>query len=367
MMDTARDYYEILGVPKGSSLDEVKKAYRKLVMKHHPDRVSVDKKKEAEEKFKEISEAYAVLSDSKKKQLYDQYGHAGIDARYTTEDIFKGADFSSIFEGMGGIGDIFEHIFSDSGSVFGGGFTGQGGRRRKVGEDLQTRVRISLEEAAEGVEKEITFPRYDNCFRCSGRGAEPGSAKTTCPTCRGSGAVRGGLGFISFSQTCSDCQGEGRVIKNKCRQCYGQGRIKNKKTLKVNIPQGVDSDSILRLSQEGNYWSDGRGDLYIHIEVKPHSVFTREGNNLHCKIKLSLVKAILGSEIEVPTLGGKVKMKIPAGTQANTVFRLKNKGLANLRTKRPGDELVEVEIEIPQRLSLRERKLIEEWARLRKE
>lgn len=368
MMSTARDYYEILGVSKGVSEDEIKNAYRKLVMQHHPDRVPPEKKQEAEEKFKEISEAYAVLSDPQKRKLYDQYGHAGIDSRYTTEDIFRGADFSSIFGKGRGFESIFEHIFSDFGfDPFGGGASRRS-RAKRTGEDIQMRASITLEEASFGAEKEISFYRYDNCPRCSGSGAEPGSVRKVCPSCKGRGAVSSGLGgFISFSQTCPTCRGEGKVIKNPCRECSGNGRIRTRKNLKVTIPQGVDTGSVLRLKSEGQAGSGGRGDLYLHIEVKSHPLFVREGDNIRCRVKLSVLKALLGSEIEVPTLAGRVKMKIPAGTQPNTVFRLKGKGIVSLNTKRLGDELVEVDIEIPQRLSSAERRILEEWAALRKE
>jgi len=367
MMSTARDYYEILGIPKGSGVDEVKRAYRKLVMKCHPDRVAPEKKKEAEEKFKEISEAYAVLSDSKKKQLYDQYGHAGIDARYTTEDIFKGADFSSIFGG--GFGDIFENLFSGFGSDAFSGSTGaaRGRYGTRVGEDTQLQLLISLEEASSGTEEDVAFSRYDSCLHCNGSGAEPGSSKITCSTCGGQGAVRSGMGFISFSQTCPTCQGEGKIIKNSCRQCSGRGRVKSKKTLKVNIPKGVDTGSILRLRGEGNFAGEGRGDLFLHIKVRNHPVFAREGDDVKCKIKISIFQAILGTEIEVPVLNGKAMMKIPAGTQPNTVFRLKGKGIVSLRTKQLGDELIEVEIDVPRKLSSKERKLFMEIAKLRNE
>ena len=363
-MSTQRDYYDILGIPKGAGDDEVKKAYRQMAMKYHPDRVPAEEKKKAEERFKEISEAYAVLSDSQKKQLYDQYGHAGIDSRYTTEDIFRGTDFSSIFGGTGGLGDIFEQFFGDSGlDVFGGRSTSRG--RRRTGEDIQLQVNISLEEVSSGVEKDITFTRYDKCSSCNGSGIEAGSSKTVCPTCRGTGQVRAGLGgFISFAQTCPNCGGEGRVIKNPCRSCSGRGRIRGNKKLKVSIPKGVDTGSILRLKNEGNFAGSGRGDLYVYINVRPHPVFVRDRDNIHYKTKVGVLQAVLGSEIDVSTLYGKVKMKIPAGTQPNTVFRLKNKGVANLRNTRLGDQLVVVEIEIPKKLSFREKRLFNELAKL---
>ena len=366
MSSTTRDYYKILGLSKGSSVEEIKKAYRQMVMKHHPDRVPQDQKKEAEEKFKEISEAYAVLSDSQKKQLYDQYGHAGIDSRYSTEDIFRSADFSSIFGGAGGgFSNIFEHIFSDFGSDIFGSSSGRRGRR--VGEDIQLKLSVSLEEVNSGTQKDVSFQRYDNCSRCSGSGAEPGSSMITCSACRGAGAVRAGLGFISFSQTCPECGGEGKIVKNRCKQCVGRGRVKTKKNLRITVPQGVGTGSVLRLRGEGSFAGAGRGDLYIYIDVKSHLLFSRDGDDIRCEVKVSVLQAILGSEIEVPTLNGKVKMKIPPGTQPHTVFRLKNKGIGNLHSKRPGDEYVVVNVNVPTRLSGRERRLLEEWAKFRKE
>jgi len=363
-MSTSKDYYDILGLSKGTGVDEIKKAYRALVMKHHPDRVAPAKKKEAEERFKEISEAYAVLSDSQKKQLYDQYGHAGIDSRYTTEDIFRGADFSSIFGGSGGLGDIFEQLFGGSGfDTFGGRSTSRG--RRRTGEDIQLQVTITLEEVSRGVEKDITFTRYDKCSSCNGSGVAAGSSKEVCFTCKGAGTVRAGLGgFISFAQTCPNCGGEGKVIKNPCRSCSGRERIRGNKKLKVSIPKGVDTGSILRLKNEGSFDGSGRGDLYVYINVRPHPAFVRDGDNIHCKTEVGVLQAVLGSEIDVPTLYGKVKMKIPAGTQPNTVFRLKNKGVASLHNRRLGDQLVVVEIEIPKKLSFREKRLFNELAKL---
>ncbi len=363
-MSTKKDYYDILGLSKGAGVDEIKKAYRQLVMKYHPDRVESAKKKEAEERFKEISEAYAVLSDPAKKQLYDQYGHAGIDSRYTTEDIFRGADFSSIFGNSGGLGDIFEQLFGGSGfDIFGGRSASRS--RRGTGEDMQLQVSISLEEVSSGVGKDITFHRHDKCKSCNGSGAATGSSKEACATCRGAGTVRAGLGgFINFAQTCPNCGGEGKVIKDPCRSCSGQGRVRGSKKLKVSIPKGVDTGSILRLRSEGNFAGSGRGDLYVYINVRPHPEFARDRDNIHCKVELGVLQAVLGAEIDVPTLYGKVKMKIPPGTQPNTVFRLKNKGVANLRSNRLGDELVVVEIKIPKKLSFRQRSLFKELAKL---
>jgi len=367
MMSTQRDYYEILGVNKGASVEEIKRAYRQLVMQYHPDRVAPEKKKEAEEKFKELSEAYAVLSDPKKKELYDQYGHSGVDSRYSTEDIFKNADFSDMFRGRGDLGSIFEDLFSGfSFEDIGGGGSGRTARRRH-GEDVHFEMAITLEEAALGTEKEISFYHYENCSQCKGTGAQPGSKKETCPTCRGRGVVSSGMGFISFSQTCPSCRGEGAIVKNRCVKCSGEARVKVKKQVKVTIPQGVDTGSILRLREEGNYGDGGFGDLYLHISVKPHHKFEREGDDIKCKITISVFKAMLGAEVEVPTLFGDVKMNIPAGTQPSSTFRLRGKGLANLRTKRLGDELVEVGIEIPKKLSLREKNLLIELAKAKGE
>lgn len=349
-------------------MEEIKKAYRQLVMQYHPDRVPPEKKKEAEEKFKELSEAYAVLSDPQKKELYDRYGHSGVDSRYSTEDIFRSANFSDIFGNMRGgsdFGSVFEDIFSDLGFDVVGGAGHRGGGRRRHGEDIHYEISVTLEEASFGAEKEISFYRYENCPQCKGTGAQPGSKKETCHTCRGRGVVSSGMGFISFSQTCPACRGEGEVIKSRCNKCSGEARVKIKKNVKVTIPQGVDTGSVLRLREEGNFGPGGFGDLYLHIEVKPHQTFTREGDDIRCKARVSIFKVLLGGEIEVPTLASSAKMNVPAGTQPNAIFRLKGKGIANLRTKRLGDQLVEVEVEIPKKLSLRERNLLVELAKER--
>ncbi len=365
---TKRDYYEILGVKKSASLDEVKKAYRELALRFHPDRVPHEQKKESEEKFKEISEAYAVLSDSQKRALYDQYGHSGIDQKYAYEDIFKGADFNSVFRDMGDFGfggGAFEEIFSDLGFDFFGGGRGVGtsGSRRR-GRDLQISVDISLEEAATGTEKTITVPRYENCATCGGSGAKPGTKKSTCPQCKGSGRTVVSNGFFQLAQACQRCRGEGSMIQSPCPDCRGEGRTKVTRKIKVKIPAGVDVGSHLRVRGEGEAGASGHGDLYVIIEIRPHAIFQRHDNNILTEITVSLSKAILGAEVEVPTLGGKVSMKIPAGTQSGKVFRLKEKGIPDLHARGIGDELVHINVEIPTRLSAEQRRLIEEYARL---
>lgn len=366
-MSVKGDYYEILGVSRNAGLDEIKKAYREMALKFHPDRVPPDQKKAAEEKFKGISEAYAVLSDSSKRQMYDQYGHSGIDQNYAQEDIFKGADFSSIFRGMeggfGGGGSIFEELFGDLGFDIGGSRHSRAQSRRR-GRDLQIALDISLEEAASGVERVITVPRYEPCTTCSGSGAKPGTKKAVCPQCRGSGKTVVSNGFFQLAQTCSRCGGEGSLISAPCPDCHGEGRVKITKKIKVKIPAGVDNGSQLRVRGEGEAGTSSRGDLYVVIEVREHSVFQRQHNDIATSVSISLTKAILGGEVEVPALDGKLMMKIPAGTQCGKTFRLKGKGLPDLHTRDIGDELVRVEIEIPTRLSLRQRQLIEEFARL---
>lgn len=366
MASTKRDYYEILGVKKSAGLDEIKKAYREMALRYHPDRVSHEQKKEAEEKFKEISEAYAVLSDSQKRALYDQYGHSGIDQRYAYEDIFKGADFSSVFEGLGDFGfggGLFDEIFGDLGFDIFGGRTRAAGRARR-GRDLEIAVDITLEEAAGGTEKMITVPRYEICSVCSGSGAKPGTKKITCPQCKGSGRLVVSSGFFQLTQTCSRCGGEGSIIQTLCPDCHGEGRTKVTRKIKVKIPQGVDAGSHLRIRGEGEAGTAGRGDLYVIIEVKPHPIFQRHNNDVVTEIAISLSKAILGAEVDVPTLNGKVKMKIPPGTQSGRIFRLKEQGIPDVHGRGVGDELIRVKVEIPTRLTAEQRRLIEEFARL---
>ncbi len=366
MMATKRDYYEILGVKKNATLDEIKKAYREMALRYHPDRVPHEQKKEAEEKFKEISEAYAVLSDAQKRALYDQYGHSGIDQKYAYEDIFKGADFGSVFQDLGDSGfggGLFDEIFSDLGYDIFGGRGRQGGRSRR-GRDLEITINVTLEEAAGGVEKTITVPRYETCSNCSGSGAKPGTRKVTCSQCKGSGRVVVSSGFFQLAQTCPRCRGEGSVIQAPCPECRGEGRTKVTRKIKVKVPPGVDTGSHLRVRGEGETGTVGRGDLYVIIEVMTHNIFQRHNNDILTEITISLAKAILGAEVEVFTLNGKVEMKIPAGTQSGRVFRLKEKGMPDVHGRGIGDELVKVNVEIPTHLTAEQRQLIEEFARL---
>ena len=348
-------------------MDEIKKAYRNLALKFHPDRVPHEQKKEAEEKFKEISEAYAVLSDTQKRSLYDQYGHSGIDQKYAYEDIFKGADFGSIFgDGKGFGGGVFDEIFGDLGfDIFGGGRRSQSRSRR--GRDIQIEVDISLEEAYTGVEKAITVPRYEICSTCQGTGAKPGSKKTTCGQCKGQGQVIMSSGFFQIRQTCPKCRGEGSFVGQPCASCHGEGRSKITRKIQVKIPAGVDSGSSLRVRQEGEAGTQGHGDLYVLINVLSNPQFERHNNDIICETKIGLATAILGGEIEVLTLSGNVKMKIPQGTQAGKIFRLKEKGMPDVHSYDRGDQLVRVNVSIPTDLTAEQRKLIEEFATLRGE
>lgn len=358
-----RDYYEILGVPKTSDLAQIKKAYRSLALKHHPDRVPEAQKKEAEEKFKEISEAYGVLSDPQKRQMYDQHGHEGIDQRYTTEDIFKNADFSSIF-GEAGLGDIFSQFFGDA--VFenmGGGRGGRGSARSR-GRDIQYETEITLEEAFSGIHKKIALPRHEHCQPCQGTGAKDGTKMKTCPTCRGQGQVVMSSGFFRMAQTCSGCGGRGKVITEHCPECHGKGAVRVTRNIEVTIPAGVDSETRLRVRGEGEVGAAGAGDLYLYINVRPHERFIREGKDVQLDLPVSYLKAALGAEVSVPTLNGSVAMKIPAGTQSGRVFRLKNKGMPDIHGGSTGDQYVRVMIQVPEKLSPEQKQLLEQLARL---
>ena len=321
-----RDYYEILGVNKDASDEEIKKAYRKLAMKHHPDRNPDNPK--AEEHFKEAKEAYEILSDASKRAAYDQYGHAGVDQQ-------------AGMGGAGGFGGGFADAFGDIfGDIFGGG-GGRGGRSNVYrGADLRYNLEISLEEAARGTETKIRIPTMEECDTCHGSGAKPGTKPETCPTCGGHGQVRMQQGFFSIQQACPKCHGSGKVIADPCPTCQGSGRVKQHKTLSVKIPSGVDEGDRIRLSGEGEAGVNGGppGDLYVVIQIKPHAVFQRDHNDLHCEMPISFTTAALGGEIEIPTLDGHAKIKIPAETQSGKVFRLRGKGIkgrAQQRSRRP--------------------------------
>jgi molecular chaperone DnaJ len=366
-MSSKRDYYEILGVKKNATSEDIKKAYRELALRHHPDRVPQEKKKEAEERFKEISEAYAVLSDPQKRALYDQYGHSGIDQKYAYEDIYRGTDFSSVFEGMGDFGlggGFFENLFGDLGFDLFGRRGRQGESAAAVrGRDLEIAVAVTLDEAFRGTEKTISVPRFETCPVCKGSGAKPGTSRTKCPECKGSGKKVVTSGIFQMAQTCPRCGGTGTVVQTPCAECHGEGRIRVTRTLTVTIPPGVDSGSRLRMRGEGEPGAKGKGDLFVVVEVQPHPSFQRQGSDLHTEVSISLPKAILGTEIQVPTLNGGVVMKIPPGTQSGSVFRLRGKGMPELRGGGAGDELVTVKVAIPGRLSADQRKLVEELAR----
>jgi len=355
-----KDYYEILGVPKSSTIADIKKAYRSLALKWHPDRVAEGEKKAAEEKFKEISEAYGVLSDAQKRQLYDQHGHAGIDQNYTSEDIFRGADFSSIFEG-GGINDILSQMFGGGGD---GGFGGGGGRRAARGRNIEYETEVTLEEAYAGVKKTLKVPRHEHCQSCNGSGAKSPNDLKTCAHCRGQGQVVMSNGLFRMAQTCPQCQGRGKTIKEFCPACQGRGVVRVTRNIEVNIPAGVDSDSQLRVRGEGEVGSGGAGDLFLFIKVVPHPVFRRNANDLHMDLRVSFVKAALGSEVPAPTVGGSVSMKIPAGTPSGKVFRIKEKGMPDVHGHSKGDLYARVMVDVPVKLTSQQKSLLEEFARL---
>lgn len=355
-MVVKHDYYEILGVSKSASNEEIKRAYRKLALQHHPDRVAPDKKKEAEEKFKEISEAYAVLSDPEKRRAYDQFGHAGIDGRYSYEDIFRGVDFESIFSDLGFGGSVFGDLFD----FFGGRTTRRRGPRR--GADLEYRLDLTLEEAAFGTEKKIDYYHTVICPTCNGEGSKPGTKKKVCPRCRGSGQIRFQQGFFSLSQTCDQCGGTGEVIAEPCSSCNGRGKVRKESEITVKIPPGVDNGTHIRVKGKGEGGEKGGppGDLYVLIHLLSHKVFQREGDNIYLEVPISFSLATLGGEIGVPTLDGKARMKIPAGTPTHKIFRLKNKGVTNLHGHGKGDEYVRVIVQVPSELTEEQKRLIKE-------
>ncbi|MEN6587376.1 MAG: molecular chaperone DnaJ [Sulfuricella sp.] len=351
-----RDYYEILGVNRDASDDELKKAYRKLAMKHHPDRNPDNPK--AEEHFKEAKEAYEILSDASKRAAYDQYGHAGVDQQAG----MGGAGGA----GMGGFADAFGDIFGD---IFGGG-GGRGGRSNVYrGADLRYNLEISLEDAARGAETKIRIPTMEKCDTCNGSGAKPGTQPVTCTTCGGHGQVRMQQGFFSIQQTCPRCHGSGKMVQSPCPSCQGAGRIKQHKTLVVKIPSGVDEGDRIRLSGEGEDGVNGGppGDLYVVIQIKPHQVFQRDHDDLHCEMPISFTVAALGGEIDIPTLDGHAKIKIPAETQSGKVFRLRGKGIKGVRSQHHGDLMCHMVVETPVSLTERQKELLRELESINQE
>jgi molecular chaperone DnaJ len=354
-MAEKEDYYEVLGVSRNASKDEIKDAYRKLAMEYHPDR---NKSPGAEEKFKQISEAYAVLSDDEKRQQYDTLGHTGFDQRYSSEDIFRGADFDSIFRDMG-FGDIFR-------TFFGGGF---GGERRNVGQDIAYDVDITVEEAARGTEKEIEIPRTEKCSVCGGSGAAPGSSVKICPRCGGTGQVqtmrKSGFGMYVQVTTCPQCKGTGKLIEKPCSNCHGTGRVKVRRKITVKIPAGIAEGNQLRLRGEGEMPSDDGepGDLYVIVHIKAHPQFIREGDDLWHVAIITYPQAALGSDITVPTLEGSTTVKIHPGTQVGEVITLKGKGMPRFRAYGRGDLQIRIGISVPEKLTSQQRTLLEQLAK----
>jgi len=347
---TKRDYYEVLGVGSGASVDEIKKAYRKLALKHHPDRNPGDKA--SEERFKEASEAYQVLSDPERRAQYDRFGHAAFE---------QGAGFGGFDFSGAGFEDIFSDIFGD---FFGTGRRGRSRSRR--GEDLRYDMEVTFEEAAFGVEKNVKVPRLSRCADCKGLGTKNGAPRETCGACRGTGQLRYQQGLFSIAKTCGQCQGQGTVLRDPCPSCRGGGAVRTQQTLNVRIPAGVDTGSRLKLRGEGEAGDNGgpAGDLYVVVHVREHPLFTRQGNDVLCEVPVGFPQATLGAEIDVPTLHGKLNMKVPAGTQSGSVFRLKGRGVPDVRGYRHGDALVRVVIETPKKLSAKQRELLEEFARI---
>ncbi|NOR69292.1 MAG: molecular chaperone DnaJ [Methylomarinum sp.] len=343
------DFYTLLGVDKNASEAEIKKSYRRMAMKFHPDR-NTDNPEQAEVKFKKVKEAYEILSDAKKRAAYDQFGHAGVDQS-------MGGGAGGFGGGSGDFGDIFGDVFGD---IFGGG----GGRRRsnvQAGSDLRYNLELTLEEAVGGTEATVKVPVLVVCEACHGSGAKKGSSPVTCTTCQGHGQVRMQQGFFSVQQTCPTCHGAGQQIKDPCRPCHGKGRTQENKTLSVKVPAGVDTGDRIRLAGEGEAGVHGgpSGDLYVQIQVKDHQIFTRDGANLYCEVPISFPSACLGGELEVPTLNGKVKLKIPAETQTGKLFRLRGKGVKPVRGGAVGDLLCKVQIETPVRLTKEQKALLE--------
>lgn len=346
-----RDYYEVLGVSRDATEQEIKSAYRKLALKYHPDRNPGNK--EAEERFKEAAEAYSVLGDPQKRAVYDRYGHAGVGtaAGEPTFDPSIFADFTDIFGDFFGFGDLF-------------GFGTRGRPRARRGEDVRYDLEISFEDAVRGMTAEILVPRTETCPRCRGEGAEPGQGFIRCSSCHGRGELIYQQGFLTVRRTCPQCGGRGQIMRQACSECRGQGYVRRERRLKVNIPPGVDDGMRLRLANEGQPGSNGGppGDLYVVLHVKPHPFFRREGNDLHCTLPVNIAQAALGAEIEVPTLEGPEKVKIPEGTQPGAQFRLRHKGVPDVNGAGRGDLWVHIDVRVPTRLTRQQRRLLEELA-----
>ncbi|GAB4391627.1 MAG: molecular chaperone DnaJ [Gammaproteobacteria bacterium] len=350
-----RDFYEVLGLSRNASDADIKKAYRKMAMKYHPDRNQGDAT--SEEKFKEVQAAYEILKDPQRRAAYDQYGHAAFEAGMGGPG--AGGGFRGAPGGMGGFGDIFDDIFGD---IFGRGGGGASPGARS-GSDLRFRIELTLEEAVHGVSKTIRVPTLVQCKQCTGSGVKKGSAPQVCQTCDGAGQVRMQQGFFSIQQTCPTCHGQGKVITDPCPACHGQGRKQEEKTLNVKIPAGVDDGDRIRLSGEGEAGTQGapNGDLYVEVSMKPHAIFQRDGNNLYCEVPISFVTAALGGEIEAPTLSGKVKLKISPETQTGKLYRLRGKGVKSVRSSTLGDLLCRVVVETPVNLTAPQKDLLRQF------
>ena len=351
-----RDYYEVLGVAKNASEDDIKKAYRKMAMKHHPDRNQGDGAKKSEDKFKEAKEAYEMLSDAQKRAAYDQFGHAGVDPAMGAARGGPGA------EGFGGFAEAFGDIFGDIFGGQGGQRRGAGGQQVFRGADLNYAMEITLEEAAGGKDSQIRIPSYETCDTCHGTGAKPGTSAKTCGTCSGAGTVHMRQGFFSIQQACPHCHGSGKIIPDPCTACNGQGKVKKNKTLEVKIPAGINEGMRIRSSGNGEPGTNGgpSGDLYIEIRIKQHEIFERDGDDLHCTVPVGLTMAALGGGIEVPTLGGTAEIDLPEGTQHGKTFRLRGKGIRGVRSSYPGDLYCHVSVETPIKLTEHQRKLLKE-------
>ncbi len=350
-----QDYYQVLGVDKNASPEEIKRAYRRMAIKYHPDKNPGNK--EAEAKFKELAEAYEVLSDPEKRKQYDQYGHEGL--RGTGMHDFSRMNVEDIFSMFG-----FEDFF---GSVFGGGGGGRRGGRRggpARGYDLETGVELTLNEVAHGTEKTIEFTRQDRCPTCNGSGAAPGTQPTRCPLCGGSGQVAKGGGFFQLVSTCPQCQGTGQIVKTPCPTCRGSGRVPKKRTVTIKVPPGVHEGQGIRVAGEGEPGRDGgpNGDLYVYVRIRPHEFLERDGNDLIAVVPISFTQAALGATIDVPSLDGTRQLKVPPGTQYGSLFRIRGQGLPDVRTGRTGDELVQVTVETPTNLNTRQEELLREFA-----